>query len=164
PTTSIITGTDGNDNLVGTATADSISGGLGNDSISGNTGNDTLVGGAGIDKLNGGAGKDVLTGGADADTFVFSTVTATGDSTTITDFTTGDKIDLSAIDANAVVANDQAFTLLAAGATAFTAAGQLRYNATTNTLDGNTDANFATVEFSVVLTGVAAVVATDFVL
>ncbi|MEI7796490.1 MAG: M10 family metallopeptidase C-terminal domain-containing protein, partial [Methylococcaceae bacterium] len=165
PTTSIITGTDGNDNLVGTATADSISGGLGNDSISGNTGNDTLNGGAGIDKLNGGAGKDVLTGGSEADTFVFSTVTATGDSNTITDFTTTvDKIDLSAIDANAVVANDQAFTLLAAGATAFTAAGQLRYNATTNTLDGNTDANFATVEFSVVLTGVAAVAATDFVL
>ena len=202
PTISIITGTDGNDKLVGTAAANSISGGLGNDIISGglgndvikggvgddillsgnegddsiegndgadtlngNTGNDTLNGGAGIDKLNGGAGKDVLTGGADADTFVFATATAAGDSTTITDFTTKvDKIDLSAIDANAVVANDQAFTLLVAGATAFTAAGQLRYNATTNTLDGNTDANFATVEFSVVLTGVAAVAATDFVL
>jgi len=182
----------GNDTIIGGNGADKLSGGLGNDVIkggagddtvlngndgndsiegndgadrlNGNAGNDTLNGGAGTDTLNGGTGKDVLTGGTEADTFVFSTLPVAGDSNTITDFITGDKIDLSAIDANAVVANDQAFTLLAAGATAFTAAGQLRYNATTNTLDGNTDANFATVEFSVVLTGVAAVVATDFVL
>ncbi len=190
----IITGGNGNDVITGGKGADKLAGGTGNDTINGgdgddfflngnegndvlngdngadrlngNTGNDTLTGGAGADTLNGGPGKDVLTGGADADTFVFTTVTATGDSTTITDFTTKvDKIDLSLIDANSVTAANDAFSnVILVDAAPFTAAGQLRYNATTNTLDGSTDANFATVEFSVVLTGLAAVAATDFVL
>ncbi|WP_395672568.1 M10 family metallopeptidase C-terminal domain-containing protein [Inquilinus sp.] len=82
---------------------------------------------AGNDVLTGGTGADVLKGGAGADTFRY---VATGDSTlaaagrdTITDFTTGDHIDLSAIDANGAGPGNTAFTF---GTGAFTAAGQIR--------------------------------------
>jgi hypothetical protein len=192
---SAVTGnTDGDDLMLGSAFADKLSGGKGNDTIKGgagddsllngndgndsvegndgndvlrgNAGNDTLIGGAGNDTLNGGTGIDVLTGGTGNDTFAFTSATAAGDSTTITDFvTTVDKIDLSGVDANSAITADQAFSsTILAGTAPFTAAGQLRFSATTNTLEGNTDANFTTTEFSVVLTGVTTVVATDFVL
>jgi VCBS repeat-containing protein len=73
----------------------------------------SLTGGAGADLIAGGGGADVLAGGLGADTFVF---TATSDSAptardVILDFGTGDKIDLSGIDANTGLAGDQAFTL-----------------------------------------------------
>ena len=82
----------------------------------------------------------------------------------ITDFSTAqlDKIDLSGIDANSVMLNDQAFlsTILTGGA--FTAAGQLRLVG--NILSGNTDSNFATSEFEIQLTGVTALSGADFLL
>src|SRR5215831_16303634 len=85
----------------------------GDDVILGSAGNDTLSGGGGNDTLTGGAGSDQLSGGAGADLFVY---TALADSKgtnidTITDFQSleGDRIDLSAIDANSKVAGDQAF-------------------------------------------------------
>ncbi|MGO1080370.1 calcium-binding protein [Inquilinus sp. CA228] len=97
------------------------------DTITGNAGANTLWGMAGNDVLTGGIGADVLKGGAGSDTFRY---VGTGDSTvaaagrdTITDFTTGDKIDLSAIDANGAGPGDTAFTF---GTGAFTAAGQIR--------------------------------------
>lgn len=105
----VVNGTSGNDTLAGTS---------GGDVIYGLAGNDTIDGGAGGDRLFGGAGKDMLTGGAGADRFVY---TALSDSTPalagrdiITDFsrTDGDSIDISAIDARADLAGDQAFTLV----------------------------------------------------
>jgi Ca2+-binding RTX toxin-like protein len=97
------------------------------DSITGDAGANTLWGLAGNDVLTGGGGADVLKGGAGADTFRY---VAVGDSTlaaagrdTITDFTTGDRIDLSAIDANGAGPGNTAFTF---GTGAFTAAGQIR--------------------------------------
>jgi Ca2+-binding RTX toxin-like protein len=97
------------------------------DSISGDATANTLWGMAGDDTLFGGVGADVLKGGAGNDTFGYfsvadSTVAAAGRDT-ITDFTTGDKINLSAIDANGVGPGDAAFTF---GTGAFTAAGQIR--------------------------------------
>jgi len=89
---------------------------------------------AGDDVLIGGIGADVLKGGAGNDTFrylnvVDSTVAAAGRDT-ITDFATGDKIDLSAIDADGNGDNgDTAFTF---GAGAFTGAGQIRVLAFAN--------------------------------
>ena len=73
-----------------------------------------------------------------------------------------DKIDLSSIDGNSTVANDQAFaaTILTSGA--FTAAGQLRLVG--DILSGNTDNNFATSEFEIQLTGVTTLAGTDFIL
>ena len=72
------------------------------------------MGGAGSDVLIGGLGADVLTGGSDADRFVFRTA---GDSTAaamdrIVDFRQGeDLIDLSGIDADSMLAGDQAFRM-----------------------------------------------------
>jgi Ca2+-binding RTX toxin-like protein len=85
------------------------------DHLTGDAGNNTLWGGAGNDVLTGGVGADLLKGGAGNDTFVY---TSTADSTVapagkdlIADFSTGDRIDLSAIDADGNAANgDTAFT------------------------------------------------------
>ena len=64
-----ITGTAGNDNLVGTDKGEKITGGPGNDVLTGGAGDDTLEGDAGDDTLYGGeaggnlVGKDILRGG-----------------------------------------------------------------------------------------------------
>ena len=50
----ILSGNDGDDELIG---------GFGNDILRGGNGNDTLVGGGGNDALNGGSGNDTLSGG-----------------------------------------------------------------------------------------------------
>ena len=83
----------------------------GGETLVGGAGGDTLLGSAANDTLIGGAGKDTLTGGGGADHFVFA---ALGDSKvatpdTITDWVSGDLIDLSAIDADTKTSGDQAF-------------------------------------------------------
>ena len=125
-----LTGTTKADTLTGGAAEDTINGLGGNDTLSGAGGADTINGGDGADTLIGGAGADRLTGGAGADTFTYQ---ALGDSSVlladfITDFSTaqGDKIGLSAIDANTGLAGDQAFSWI--GTSVFSGvAGQLRY-------------------------------------
>lgn len=118
PPYTTVRGTAGDDTLMGTAGSDSITGEAGNDRLHGSLGNDILLGGAGYDALLGGDGADrliggteadVLIGGAGADRFVFTTVADGNDR--IQDFSRadGDRIDLSAIDANPLVAGDQAF-------------------------------------------------------
>lgn len=105
------------------------SGALANGSASSTqTGNDTLWG---IENVNTGSGNDTITassavnvinGGAGSDTFKFLSASgANGD--TIVGFEPGDRIDLSAIDADLSGAGDQAFTLVTGAAA--TAAGQL---------------------------------------
>ena len=79
-------------------------------------GGDILVGNMSGDHLNGGAGDDVLTGGGGSDSFVF---TALADSKLaapdlITDWTSGDHIDLSAIDADTGHSGNHAFHLTGA--------------------------------------------------
>jgi Ca2+-binding RTX toxin-like protein len=79
-------------------------------------GNDIISGGGGNDLLDGGLGQDILTGGAGADTFLFATL---ADSTVakpdlITDLQNIDFIDLRQIDANSLVAGDQAFNIVSA--------------------------------------------------
>ena len=99
------------------------------DTLTGNDGANTLWGMAGDDVLVGGGGGDVLKGGAGNDRFVY---TALSDSAVsgagkdqIYDFSTGDRIDLSAIDADGNAGNgDTAFSF---GTGAFTGhAGELR--------------------------------------
>jgi len=58
-----VTGTAGNDVLVGGVGSDLIEGLGGNDTLNGGIGNDTLDGGDGDDRLEGGAGNDTLRGG-----------------------------------------------------------------------------------------------------
>jgi VCBS repeat-containing protein len=89
-------------------------------------GADHIIGGAGGDTIYGGAGADEMTGGAGNDVFAYisaghSTASAMDQ---ILDFTTGDSIDLSRIDA-ATGGSDDPFHLV--GATAFShTAGELR--------------------------------------
>ena len=111
---------------------DSISGSVGADSLNGSSGNDTLIGGLGADTLVGGLGKDLMTGGGGLDQFLYSSSLAESGVAfsardAINTFAHGDKIDLTAIDANTLQGGDQAFSWLGAGA--FTgAAGQLRFD------------------------------------
>jgi Ca2+-binding RTX toxin-like protein len=74
-------------------------------------GYDVINGGDGDDTINGGEGYDVLTGGAGNDTFVFDTLTAStlARPDLITDYETGDRLNLSLIDANTKMAGNQAF-------------------------------------------------------
>ncbi|EIM30522.1 CAP domain-containing protein [Microvirga lotononidis] len=91
-----------------------------NNRITGNAGANYIYGSGGNDILNGKGGKDILSGGKGSDTFVFdSAEEANGD--TIDDFGAygdpytlqgRDKIDLSAIDANAKITGNQAFTFI----------------------------------------------------
>ena len=73
----------------------------GADSLNGAAGQDTLDGGAGNDVLTAGLG-DELTGGAGSDTFIFKkgaaqTTITDSNMSLITDLTSGDKVDLSAL-------------------------------------------------------------------
>jgi len=118
------TGNGLNNVITGNAAANVLDGSNGNDSLNGGGGNDRLIGGNGNDNLNGGAGADtltgialndttlgrgtidVLTGGTENDLFVLgnasgvfysdgSTATAgRGDYARITDFRSGDRIQL----------------------------------------------------------------------
>ena len=81
------------------------------------SGNDTLWGienvvtGSGADTITANAAVNIIDGGAGNDKFVFlSEKDADGD--TIIGFQPGDKIDLSATDANNGLAGNQAFTLV----------------------------------------------------
>jgi len=94
--------------------------------IYGGFGNDSLTGSAGNDWIFGGRGGDTLTGGAGTDTFYYDDViqSTPAASDQITDFASGEKVDVSGIDAVAG-GSDNAFTFLGAGA--FTNhAGELR--------------------------------------
>ncbi|HYZ48487.1 MAG TPA: M10 family metallopeptidase C-terminal domain-containing protein, partial [Sphingomonas sp.] len=143
--------------MTGTANADTLAGRGGDDTLKGMGGDDRIDGGAGADIIIGGAGADRLTGGAGADLFTYKTA---GEShglarDTILDFNAadGDRIDLSAIDANARLAGDQAFRL--AGDHFTNAAGQLIQTDTRDGLlvqgDQNGDGR---AEFAVLLQGV----------
>ncbi|WP_415639298.1 Hint domain-containing protein, partial [Paracoccus nototheniae] len=72
---------------------DTLLGGDGDDTLLGGAGDDVLSGGSGDDVLDGGSGSNTLTGGPGDDVFVWD---GTGD-TTITDFGTGDVVDLSGL-------------------------------------------------------------------
>jgi Ca2+-binding RTX toxin-like protein len=130
-------GNDIDNSVVGTETANKLYGFGGADSLSGWSGDDYLSGGDGDDLLSGGAGRDTMSGGAGNDTFAFAdghfggTTRATADR--ITDFATGDKLDLSAVDASTQVTGDQAFIFIGVSAFSHTA-GELRYEQ----INGNT--------------------------
>jgi len=130
----------------------------------------TLSGGAGNDKLVGSAGTDTFLGGAGADRFQFNLVSDSvvgPKADKIADFShaQGDKIDLSAIDANTVLAGNQAFSFIGTGL--FTHhAGELRFaitSPTTTTIAGDVNGD-GTSDFHIVLSGTIALTAADFVL
>ncbi len=108
--------------LTGNAAANTLSGNGGNDTLLGQGGDDILNGGSGKDVLVGGTGSDVLVGGAGADRFVFKSVADSptgelgfdriGGLRSGDGFEHGDRIDLSAIDANTKVAGNQVFSFV----------------------------------------------------
>lgn len=129
------------------------------DNAIGGSGNDTIIGNVIANRITGGAGRDVMTGGGGADTFVF----ASGDSSPvsgqhdlITDFTSGDLIDISAMGA---------FRFL--GTSAFdggTYAINYFYNAATGvtTLQGDINGD-KVADFAIDLTGNVALAASNIV-
>ncbi len=115
---------------LGNALANTLVGNAGINTLYGLGGNDSLAGMGGNDILIGGVGSDTLTGGGGNDQF---RLTSLADSTlaapdVITDFTFGggqvDRISLALMDANSLVAGDQAFVYRGANFTG--AAGDLR--------------------------------------
>jgi VCBS repeat-containing protein len=165
-----INGFGGNDTLNGLNGNDTLNGGSGDDVLNGGGGNDTLNGGSGNDALNGGAGTDTLNGGPDNDKFIY----VNGDSTppvvdTITDFSPGDKIDLSNFDAKTSgpgSAGPQHFTSLTN--TTVLQANNLNwfYDSLNDrtVVQADTNGNIATVELEIRLTGNHALALSDFIL
>ncbi|HEX8258315.1 MAG TPA: hypothetical protein VF589_11845, partial [Allosphingosinicella sp.] len=160
----------GGDNAILGNRADNRLNGLdGVDELNGGAGDDALSGNAGDDVLIGGAGRDTLTGGAGADLYRFDdgdSAAAAGQSDVIAGFSrgAGDRIDLSAIDADAATAADDGFAFI--GGAAFSgAAGELRATVANGIsfvqgdLDGDGSADF-TVRVDAPLT----LAATDFIL
>jgi serralysin len=143
----------GRDHIIGGADNDRLHGQDGDDLMGGQDGDDYLEGGAGRDTLYGDAGNDVIVGGAGADNlfgqagadrFVFL---ALSDSfgparDRIFDFNAaeGDLIDISAIDADANLAGDQAFTLVG-GFSGRAGQAVLSFDAGLNTTTLSLDAN-----------------------
>ena len=141
----------------------------GDDILVGTGGANVLQGWAGSDVLTGAGGKDALIGGAGADRFVYlsladSAVGAGADR--IADFShgQGDKIDLSAIDADTGAAGNQAFSFI--GTAAYSGvAGQLRFlsGGAVTTIAGDVNGDGVS-DFNIQLTGAIGLVAGDFVL
>ena len=151
-------------NLTGNDFANQIGGLGGKDLLFGLGGNDCLTGGFGADRLSGGAGDD---------RFVFTNDIDIGGGDTgllqdsVTDWASGDKIDLSRIDANAIggTANDR-FSFLGT-ATFSGVAGQLHYvrdvAGSRTFVEGDTNGD-RVADFHLELTGHHYLLATDFVL
>jgi serralysin len=152
------------ENAIGGSGTDQISGNARDNRLEGRAGDDTLLGGDGNDILVGGAGLDSLTGGAGADVFDFNTLAEMGFTAVrcdrITDFSgaDGDRLDLASLDANTLLAGDQAFAFI--GSTVLSGAGQLRYDG--GVLYGSTDSD-RDAEFAIQLVGSPPLLA-DFVL
>jgi hypothetical protein len=134
---------------------------------------DVLTGGSGNDTFYGGGLSDTLTGGAGNDTFAYTSTSNSilGYSDVINDFTLGDLIGLSAIDANSTTVGDDAFNFI--GTAAFTgsgaaSAGELRFQniiATTWQVQGDTNGDgTADLVISVNVTDADPITAADFVL
>jgi Ca2+-binding RTX toxin-like protein len=162
------TGNDLANLLVGNSGANMLSGLGANDRIYGGDGNDQINGGDGNDYMEGGAGQDDFIGGAGKDYFVFrdgdfaDASTATADR--IQDFTYGDRISVSPVDANSGIDGNQAFAFI--GTASFDGtAGELRYEQTGgNTyLSGDTDGD-GIADFWILLDGLHTMTAGDFIL
>ena len=133
--------------------------GKGNDTANvliGNDGKNEFDGGKGNDVLIGGGGEDQLTGGAGADIFRFLTLSDSvvgSHRDTIEDFKAGtDRIDLSAIDAIAGTASNDAFTFISTGFTHL--AGQVRFDAVKHILSGDVNGD-GLADFEIALAGVS---------
>lgn len=150
-----VTGSSGRDTIKGNASGNVLAGGDNADVLNGRAGNDTLVGGKGADRLVGGIGND---------TFRFASVIETGTSASTADeivgFASGDRIDLSGIDANPANATE-AFTFV--GSLSGAAQVAVSQSGGNTIVSASTDGD-AAAEFIIVLRGLVTLTAADFIL
>jgi len=144
---------------------ENVIGGNFNDLLTGNMLSNKLSGEGGIDTIVGGLGKDILSGGSGDDVFKYNSVGEAGIGSSrdsITDFSPGDKIDLTAIDAKYRFTRNDSFTFLASAPTsALSANGALWFSG--GILYGSTDSDIAA-EFEIKLDGVASLSGSDILL
>lgn len=155
----LMTGTSGNDVIMGLEWFDTLSGLGGDDLLDGGSGSDYLIGGAGADQLISGTGQDRFQYDHASDSMV-------GSPDRIWDLNRGqgDKILLSGVDANSLLAGDQAFTFISTSAFSGVA-GQLRYvraGGETN-IYGDLDGD-AVADFHISINGEHNLFSNDFVL
>ena len=121
-------GKSGDDYILGLDGNDVMEGRGGEDLLSGGRGTDKLNGGNGGDFLTGGLGADLLAGGAGRDNFVYTAAAQSlqgNKADLVRGFEPGfDLIDVTAIDAVAGEAGDQAFTFI--GTDPFSGEGQIQ--------------------------------------
>jgi Ca2+-binding RTX toxin-like protein len=130
----------GFENARGSEYADSLRAANGGGVLEGRGGNDALRGGTGADRIVGGSGYDQMWGDAGADVFAFTLPddsSWSGNADQIKDFVKGtDKIDLSALDANAAAGGNNAFTNVFLSGTPYSSpaftAGSIAYSHQTN--------------------------------
>ncbi|MEM7056035.1 MAG: choice-of-anchor Q domain-containing protein [Pseudomonadota bacterium] len=132
-------------------------------------GADVILGSAGDDFISGRGGADSLTGNAGDDTFLYSNLSdsTSGAEDQILDFTDGDLISLSSLDADDSTTADDAFAFIAEAAFSGTA-GELRAENTSGsdwTIEADVDGD-TVADFTLLLTTSDgdAITATDFVL
>jgi Ca2+-binding RTX toxin-like protein len=136
--------------------------------VRGGKGADSITGGAGADRIWGNAGADALAGGGGKDMFEYRAAAESNSfgRDTIQDFEAGDRIDLSAIDADGNAGNGNSkFAYI--GAAAFgNMAGQLRATSFNGTwlIEGDVNGD-GQADLSILLASTAHIVgAADFVL
>jgi Ca2+-binding RTX toxin-like protein len=123
-----------------------------------------FIGGSGNDTIIASSVANVMDGGGGNDTFVFGSA-GDADGDTIKGFQPGDKIDLSAIDANTGASGNQSFVLFAGNL--FTSAGQVlvthevRDGAEHTIVSGNTN-NDTVADFKIDIAGNHALTSSDF--
>jgi hypothetical protein len=143
----------------------------GNFRLFGGMGTDVLTGGAGNDLIYGGLRGDTLTGGAGNDVFRYQSVLESNsvERDGIQDFTLGDLIDLSRIDADVLTAGNQAFNFIGSAAFSHTA-GELRFQNFSNggpiwLIQGDVDGDgVSDLEIVLVITDNNPITAGDFML
>lgn len=177
-------GTTKNDALIGYNNQDNLSAGAGNDilfnlslsskgsvTLDGGAGNDNIIDNGASNTIIGGLGVDILNGDEGNDIYKFLTIKDSGITSATADvigdgalgdgdcvWNSGDRIDLSAIDANAKIANDQAFAFWTSAS-----ANSVWFDSNTSTVFADaTGDNKA--DFALVVIGVSSLSAADFIL
>jgi Ca2+-binding RTX toxin-like protein len=170
-----------NINATGNSLNNTLTGNNGNNTLSGLDGNDKVVAGGGADTIIGGKGRDTMSGGLGNDVFKFASALDTWawsdfsgashtSSEVITDFNTGDKIDLSGVDAISSpsghnVTGDQSFVFIGTNSFHSHTAREIRYeiyNGDTyiyGSINGDTSA-----DFGIKLVGSHTLSSSDFIL
>lgn len=162
----------GNDLIYGEDGNDTAFGGAGRDQLFGGAGNDLLFGGSNNDILQGDVGADTLVGGTGADIFRFRRFTDSLENPVFRDVVQdfrrdeGDRIDLSLMDGNTVLAGAQllvAGNFIGTNAFGTNTPGQIRWETSGGnvTLQVNTD-NDSAAEFVLTIRGITSFSAADF--